>query len=168
MSKSLLQTSIERCCHRSVMIHTRTDLCVIHSDDDWTFFAIVPRSEILLTARRLGTGRRLGRPDPLGRKAGRPAGNAIDQVRTGDRPQDRKGARAGNPDTVACRRGNRVKRRALIRLLGGVAGWPLAAEAQERAVNAPWSDRDGYGDVSCCVLHSSADKRKAALPVTNL
>ena len=36
---------------------------------------------------------RLRRPHPQGREAGRPAGAGADQVRAGDQPQDRQGAR---------------------------------------------------------------------------
>ena len=36
----------------------------------------------------------LCRPDPQGREARRPAGRAVDQVRAGDQPQNRHGARS--------------------------------------------------------------------------
>ena len=41
---------------------------------------------------------RLRRSHPQGREAGRPAGAGSDQIRTGDQPQDRQGARARGAD----------------------------------------------------------------------
>ena len=43
--------------------------------------------------RPVPASRRLRRSHPQGREAGRPAGAGADQVRTGDQPQDREGAR---------------------------------------------------------------------------
>ena len=116
--------------------------------------------------------RHLRGQDPQRRQTGRPARGAAHDVQVEHQSQDCKGARPGSATNAARyrRRGDRMKRREFLNLLGLVVTWRLTAYAQQAgkvprigylALRASPSAETRHSSKGCA---SSAGSRARILP----